>query len=81
MVPALERSLSSADFALPSAERRRALWARTHRALKEFLFGSPEHALLDAMSASGTRAHLAAFALLTLPLAAILSATLFALMK
>lgn len=68
MVPEASAAPASWDFALPSAERPRALWARVQRALKEFLFGAPEDALFAAASADHSRAHIAAFALLTLPL-------------
>jgi diguanylate cyclase (GGDEF)-like protein len=69
VTPALGHPLATADFALPSAERSRALWVRVQRALKEFLFGAPEDALLAAVAAQRTRPHIAVFALLTLPLA------------
>jgi diguanylate cyclase (GGDEF)-like protein len=68
MTPTAERPLPSWDFALPSAERPRALWARAQRALKRFLFGAPEDALLAAAYASRMDAHVALFALLTMPL-------------
>jgi diguanylate cyclase (GGDEF)-like protein len=69
MAPVSERSLPSADFVLPIAERPRALWARAQRSLKEFLIGVPEDALLAAVEEQRTRFHVALFALLTLPLA------------
>jgi diguanylate cyclase (GGDEF)-like protein len=69
MAPALGHSLATADFSFPTAERSRALWVRTQRALKEFLFGAPEDALLAAVASTRMRPHVAVFALLTLPLA------------
>jgi diguanylate cyclase (GGDEF)-like protein len=69
MAPIAERAVASWDFALPSAEPPRALWARTQRALKGFLFGAPEDALFAAAFSEHKQSHLAMFALLTLPLA------------
>lgn len=68
MTPVADRLPSSWDFALATAERPRALWARMQRALKRFLTGSPEDALLAAATADRTQAHVAVIALLTLPL-------------
>jgi len=68
MASTAERSFQAWDFELPIAERPRALWARMQRALKRFLFGTPEDALLAAASADQTQTHVAVFALLTLPL-------------
>ncbi|HEY8120946.1 MAG TPA: GGDEF domain-containing protein [Myxococcota bacterium] len=67
-MPNAEGALQGWDFALPTAEPPRALWARTQRALKSFLLGAPEDALLDSALVDRTQTHLAAVALLTLPL-------------
>ena len=68
MAPAAEHAFSCGDYALPMAERPRALWARVQRALKGFLFTGPEDALPEAAT-DRTSTHIAVFALLTLPLA------------
>jgi diguanylate cyclase (GGDEF)-like protein len=68
MVPLAGRLSSNWDFALATAERPRALWARTQRALKRFLNGAPEDALLATASVDRTQAHLAVMVMLLLPL-------------
>jgi diguanylate cyclase (GGDEF)-like protein len=68
MTASAERSLPTWDFGLPIAQRPRALWARAQQSLKRFVFGAPEDALLAAAFTDRTRTHVAAFALLTLPL-------------
>ncbi len=68
MSPNAERVLAGWDFALPAAEKPRAFWARTQRALKRFLAGAPEDALIRSAFTDRSRTQLAAVALLTLPL-------------
>lgn len=56
------------DFTFATAQRPRALWARTRLSLKRFLIGAPEDALLAVALADRTRTHVAVVGLLTLPL-------------
>jgi diguanylate cyclase (GGDEF)-like protein len=68
MMSTAARSVASWDFAYPIAERPRALWARVQLALKRFLLGAPEEALLAVAGSDHAQTHVAVFALLTLPL-------------
>jgi len=68
MVPGAESFSASFDFSLPTAAKPRGRWARVQRALKAFLIGSPEDALVAAATTDRSFTHAAAVALLTLPL-------------